>query len=131
MKVIVAGPRALRLYHPVENAIEASEYEITEVVSGGAVGADYCGEVWAEQNKIPLTIMRPEYRKYNPKIAPLKRNEKMGKYADAAVIVWDGKSRGTAHMISVMENLKKPHFIAIYYDPLWINPVYKKVDYET
>ena len=32
----------------------------------------------------------------------------MAKYADAAVIIWDGKSRGTQNMIKEMERAGKP-----------------------
>jgi hypothetical protein len=122
MKVIVAGPRALDIYEVVERAIKTCDYNIKELVSGGAIGADQWGEHWANINKVPIKLFRPQYKVYHPKAAPLYRNQVMGVYADAAVIVWDGKSRGTAHMISVMEDLRKPHYIALYTNP-WIDCV--------
>ena len=39
MKVIIAGSRTLSDSRPVVDAINASGFEITEVVSGGATGA--------------------------------------------------------------------------------------------
>ena len=38
----------------------------------------------------------------------------MGEYADAAIIFWDGKSKGTAHMIKTMKRLKKPYYVFDY-----------------
>ena len=36
---------------------------------------------------------------FHPKRAPLERNKYMASYAEAAVIVWDGESSGTEHML--------------------------------
>lgn len=130
MKIIIAGPRKLEVYAPIPAAMAMCGYDVTEIISGGAIGADKFGEQWAKENNIPLRICRPDYRRYHPKAAPRHRNETMGKYADAAVIIWDGESRGTSHMISVMVKLEKTHFIALYKDPLWINPTYSKVEFK-
>lgn len=35
----------------------------------------------------------------------------MAGYADALIAIWDGKSRGTAHMIETMKKLGKPTFV--------------------
>ena len=41
----------------------------------------------------------PDYEHYPPKQAPLIRNAEMAEEADVLVAFWDGKSRGTRHMI--------------------------------
>lgn len=41
-------------------------------------------------------------------LAGYQRNERMAVYADALVAFWDGKSKGTKHMIELMEELGKP-----------------------
>ena len=38
----------------------------------------------------------------------------MGDDADAAICFWDGKSKGTEHMIKTMKNLKKPYKVFNY-----------------
>ena len=38
----------------------------------------------------------------------------MGEFADAAILFWDGKSKGTAHMIKTMKLKKKPYIIFNY-----------------
>jgi hypothetical protein len=35
----------------------------------------------------------------------------MAEYADAAIILWDGESKGTLNMIKNMHKLDKPYFI--------------------
>ena len=44
MKVIIAGSRNISDYKLVVDTIQSSGYEITEVVSGTAVGPDQLGE---------------------------------------------------------------------------------------
>ena len=39
------------------------------------------------------------------------RNHEMVEYADALVAVWDGKSRGTQHMILNMQKTGKPVYV--------------------
>lgn len=101
MKTIIAGSRTIALYGMVENAIEACPFraEITEVVSGGARGADAWGERWALlEGRVPVQQFPADWKRYG-KRAGLIRNEQMADYADALIAVWDGESRGTAHMI--------------------------------
>lgn len=38
----------------------------------------------------------------------------MAEYADAAIVFWDGKSRGTQNMIQQMRELGKPVEVVIY-----------------
>lgn len=117
MKVIIAGSRTIRRYTEVAEAMKDCGFDVTEVVSGGAVGIDQLAERWAWRHEVPLTVMRPQYPQFLWKgdaayrRAPLVRNEKMGAYADALVAVWDGRSRGTAHMMQVMKRLGKPVFL--------------------
>lgn len=114
MKVIIAGSRTYnRPSEDLSVAVSRSKFNITEVVSGGAKGADQCGEYWAWQNDISIKTFNPNWhlkRKYNP-LAGLERNVKMADYADALIALWDGQSTGTNHMINEMKKRKKPVFI--------------------
>ena len=98
MKVIVAGSRTIHDYALVVNAIHASGYEIDELVSGGARGVDSMGETWAYAHNVPIKQFPAEWDKYG-KSAGFRRNEVMAKYADALILVWDGQSHGSAHML--------------------------------
>ena len=98
MKVIIAGSRTIQDYTLVLNAIKASGYEIDELVSGGARGVDSMGETWAYAHNVPIKQFPAEWDKYG-KSAGFRRNEVMAKYADALILVWDGQSHGSAHML--------------------------------
>jgi hypothetical protein len=112
MKVVVAGSRTIKEYNDVRKAIENSKYKITEVVSGTAVGVDRFGEQYARQHDISIKQMPANWGEYG-KRAGVLRNSDMAEYADAAIIVWDGKSPGTKHMIDSMIKLKKPYHLEL------------------
>ncbi len=105
MKVIIAGSRSFEDYellkekmdHLLSNRIRAGE-EI-EVVSGGAHGADTLGARYATARRFQLHLFPAEWKKYG-RSAGFRRNDQMAERADALVAFWDGKSAGTAHMIS-------------------------------
>lgn len=84
-----------------------------EVVSGGAHGADSIGEMWAHQHGIPVKIFPADWENQGRK-AGILRNIEMGDYADYLIAFWDGKSKGTHHMISYMKRLDKPVQVVVY-----------------
>lgn len=107
MKVIVAGSRTITDREFVERAIDDSEFDITEIVTGGASGVESLAQVVAVDNNMARSIFIPDWKKYGKSAGPI-RNKKMANYADALIAVWDKKSRGTKNMIETMQNLKKP-----------------------
>ena len=100
MKTIVAGSRDITDLKLVTHTIETVSFEVTEVVSGRARGVDTLGEVWAEQNKIPIQYFPADWNKFGRGAGPI-RNREMAEYADALIAVWDGVSRGTRNMIEL------------------------------
>lgn len=114
MKVIIAGSRDIIDYaiHYVIKAIEQSKFDITEVVSGGARGIDWCGEKWAEANDVPIKRFPAQWNVYG-KRAGFIRNVEMAEYADALIAIWDGESRGTRHMIHEAQKRQLPVFISM------------------
>ena len=112
MKVIIAGTRSVDDYKLVVEAIQRSGYNITEVVSGCATGIDRLGEQWARANNIPIKEMPADWSRFGNSAGPM-RNRQMAEYADAAVIIWDGESRGTRNMIENMIRRKKPYYIGM------------------
>ena len=109
MKVIIAGSRSITDYTAVEEAIKKSGYNITCVISGTAKGVDKLGEAWATKNNVAVLRCPADWKTYHKAAGPI-RNTYMARLADAAVIVYDGSSRGTAHMMECMDKLKKPYF---------------------
>lgn len=104
MKTIIAGSRDIISYDEVVAAVKASGFTITEVVSGCARGVDRLGERYGRGNDIPITKFPAEWDRLG-KSAGFRRNEEMAKYADAAVILWDGTSKGTGHMVDYATKL--------------------------
>lgn len=98
MKTIIAGSRTVHSQRLIDQAMEESGFEVTEVVSGGARGADHLGEMWAVRHKIPIKRFPANWDRYG-RGAGMIRNTEMVKYADALVAVWDGSSRGTNDVI--------------------------------
>lgn len=112
MKVIIAGSRNIEDYKLVVDTITQSGYVITEVVSGTATGVDRLGEQWARANDVPIKEMPADWNRYGNSAGPF-RNKAMAEYADAAIIIWDGKSNGTRNMIENMIRRKKPYHIGM------------------
>jgi hypothetical protein len=127
MRIIIAGSRNITNYQVIQQAIEESKFNITQIVSGGAKGVDKLGEKYANNNNISCAVMNAQWKDisvegaivrensygfYNAK-AGMIRNKKMAQYADALIAIWDGKSTGTKNMIEEMKKLNKPVYIKI------------------
>jgi hypothetical protein len=112
VKVIIAGTRSVDDYKLVVDTIQKSGYNITEVVSGCATGVDRLGERWAIANSIPIKEMPADWTRFGKSAGP-QRNKAMADYADAAIVIWDGESRGTRNMIENMIRRKKPYHIGM------------------
>jgi hypothetical protein len=100
MRVIVAGSRDVNSKIIVHQAIIESEFDITEVISGCARGVDKLGEAIALDDNIPVKQFPANWDEYG-RGAGFIRNREMAEYADALIAVWDGKSKGTKHMIDI------------------------------
>lgn len=109
MRVIIAGSRHIDDYDLIVETIEKNglKDKITEVVSGGAAGVDYNGQVWALINGIPIKLFRPDWDLYGKAAGPI-RNQEMAKYADALILIWDGESRGSLSMKLFAKDRKIP-----------------------
>lgn len=102
MKTIIAGSRSIADPETVAAAVEASGFEIAEVVSGCCRGVDRLGERWARRHGIPIQRFPADWQKHGKAAGPI-RNRSMADYADALIAIWDGESRGTANMIEEAE----------------------------
>lgn len=110
-KLVIAGSRDLNLKYPLaisDFVLYFFEYKkITEVISGGATGIDKLGEEYAYNRLIPIKKFIPDWYNLGKSAGP-RRNEQMAKYCDAALVIWDGTSQGSANMIDQMLKLNKP-----------------------
>jgi hypothetical protein len=86
---------------------------VSEIVCGKARGADTFGENWGRANGLDISEFPADWKRHGKGAGP-KRNMLMGDYADMLLAFWDGKSRGTKHMIDYMRKLGKPVMVKLY-----------------
>lgn len=112
MKVIIAGSRDCTDMKILLEAINESKFNISEVISGGARGADALGELWAKNNNIPLKIFPADWS--IGKSAGYIRNKQMAEYGNALIALWNGESKGTNHMIEIAKKLNLVVYVKKY-----------------
>ena len=102
MNIIIAGSRTFKDYTLMRQKLDYYFQNISPIiVCGEAKGADELGRRYAESHGLEIISMPADWNKYG-KSAGYKRNEQMEKIADGLVAFWDGKSKGTKHMIDTM-----------------------------
>jgi hypothetical protein len=102
MKVIIAGGRDFYDYKKLKSACSyfLKNEPNAEIVSGAANGADKLGERYAREHGLRISSHPADWDRYK-KSAGYIRNKEMAEYADALIAFWDGKSKGTKHMIDL------------------------------
>lgn len=110
MRTIIAGSRGCTDYSELLKAIAEFPFKITTVISGTARGVDTLGEIYARGNKIPVEQYPADWSKYG-KRAGYIRNEQMANVAEGALVLWDGFSPGTAHMIDICDKHNLPYYV--------------------
>ena len=115
MRIIIAGGRDFNNYDLLKERVNVfcKKADITEIVCGEAKGADSLGRRFAEENNIPVTSFKPNWQDLGKK-AGILRNIEMGNYGTHLIAFWDGKSRGTNHMINYMKEVGKPFRVVRY-----------------
>ena len=110
MKLIIAGSRKINLTTlDIEEALK-NLIPIHVVICGEAHGPDQAGKLWAHKHGVAVWSMPAPWDAYG-KSAGYIRNFAMAQVADAALLFWDGKSKGTAHMSRIMGDLEKPVYL--------------------
>ena len=105
-KLIIAGGREFKDYKALQDAMadwirdNGPPYII---ISGGARGADTLAEQWAEEHDTLIHIYPAQWDLYG-RSAGYRRNEQMAKEGNYLLAFWDGESRGTKHMIDLMND---------------------------
>ncbi len=119
LRIIIAGSREFNDFSMLRDNISniISKYNIIlnrhtdlidkiKIISGTARGADQLGEQYAKIMGYDVIKFPAEWNKYG-KSAGYRRNADMAKYAiqdnniGMLIAFWDGKSKGTKHMIDL------------------------------
>ena len=116
MKLIIAGSRDLAVsfcfMEEVLDNFKISRSEVSEIICGCATGIDQNGAELAYEYDIPVKKFPPNWEQYGKSAGPI-RNALMAGYGDSLLLIWDGKSRGSANMKRQMEQLNKPIYEVI------------------
>ncbi len=96
----------------IAEIVYAHRIPITEIVSGDAHGVDTSGENYADAADLPVKFFYPDWDTHGKAAGPI-RNRRMAEYADALLLIWDGKSKGSASMKAEMTKLNKPIYEVI------------------
>ena len=115
LRIIIAGSRDFKDYNLLSEKVmefieskEDDDFECVEFISGAARGADTLGEQFAYSCGYEVKRFLPSWDRLG-KRAGYVRNAEMAKYAvengNTGVLIafWDGKSKGTKHMIDLAE----------------------------
>ena len=108
-KVIIAGGRDFDDYETLCRTCDfmLQRKDDVEIVCGMARGADLLGKRYAGERGFRVAEFPADWDTHG-KSAGFIRNRQMAEYADALIAFWDGKSRGTASMISLSRELTLP-----------------------
>lgn len=102
---IISGCRDFEDLSVLERALSSLGWDIPLVVEGGARGVDNLALMWARDNGVEVKTFPADWSVLGAKAGPI-RNRKMADFAarypagGRLLALWDGKSRGTASMIS-------------------------------
>lgn len=78
----------------------------SQIISGGAYGADTLAIKYAELWEIPCSVILPDWNRWG-KYAGFKRNEEMIALSpDLVIAFWDGESKGTKNTIGLAKKAK-------------------------
>lgn len=106
MKLIIAGGRYYRFTSYDIDRLDdlRSKNLINEVVSGGASGADACGEEWAKERGIPVKRFPADWNKFGKAAGPI-RNAQMADYANDVVLFPGGKGTDSMRKLAKLAGL--------------------------
>ena len=107
-RVIIAGGRDFNNYPGLAQTMDRLLANVTDeivIVCGMAQGADKLGEQYAKERGYTVRYFPADWDGMG-RGAGFIRTEEMAQNADALVAFWDGKSRGTKHMIETAQKHK-------------------------
>lgn len=109
-RVCICGSRTITDYKYIEDMmilLQNNEgIKPAEIVSGTARGPDKLGETYAVKHNIKIKRFPADWKTFGLS-AGYRRNVEMAEYSDIIVAFYDGKSKGTMHMINISKEKNK------------------------
>lgn len=112
MNVIIAGGRDFNDVAHMQSVLDLYLSPSDTVITGGAKDADSLAHSLCKDTHETI-VMQADWNKHG-KRAGYIRNQAMANVADTLIAFWDGNSKGTKHMIDIMEAQGKKVIISLY-----------------
>ncbi|PHN01270.1 DUF2493 domain-containing protein [Flavilitoribacter nigricans] len=97
MKLLITGSRAVAEneanFTRLADEIKSRYPNVSALLHGGARGADQLAARFAQINGLAVQVIRPDYRNYPEKLAPLLRNTELVALADAVIAFYGPKGK--------------------------------------
>lgn len=106
MILLIAGSRSFNDYEFLKEKIDSltANVKITKIITGGEIGTDQLAEQYAKEKNIKVEIKKPRWK--IGRSAGYLRNEDMVRNSNSVICFWDGRSRGTKHILQLAEAYK-------------------------
>lgn len=107
MKLAIVGSRTFTDYMFLESTIMTRiNKNVTEIVSGGAPGADSLAEDFAKKFRLKMKVFPADWKGLGKKAGYL-RNISIIEYSDIVIAFWDFVSPGTKSSIDLAYKMHK------------------------
>jgi hypothetical protein len=112
MKVLVCGDRHYSdrkyLWHVLDREHHLRRF--TEVIAGGAAGADTLAAIWATEHHVPFTVVTADWETYGKAAGPIRNQQMLDMGPDMVAAFHQDieASRGTKHMVTIARAAKVP-----------------------
>lgn len=123
MKLIIAGGRDIKVsIIEIDHLLRHFGLEPTLIICGMASGVDAAGKAWADARGVQVIPFIPTWEDLNAPGARIKtnkfgkpynanaghdRNRLMAMHGDCLLLIWNGRSSGSASMKTEMLHLEK------------------------
>ena len=98
MRVLVCGGRNYSDEGRLTEVLD--DLKPTEIIHGGARGADSLAEKWAATRQVPCHVYPADWRRHGRAAGPIRNREMLEQSKPDLVVAFPG-GRGTAHMVRI------------------------------
>ena len=98
MRVLICGGREFDDWLKVQETMHLLKFRVTEVIQGGAKGADFLGRVWAKVYDIPCREFPADWRAHGKRAGHIRNQQMLDEGKPDWVIAFPG-GRGTEDMM--------------------------------
>jgi hypothetical protein len=112
MKLLVCGSRDYADYRTIDEVLDGLHRNrpISQLIEGGALGADRFARYWANNNNIPVWTFDAEWERYKQAAGPIRNTRMLREGRPDLVVAFLSKplerSKGTANMVAQAHRAK-------------------------